>query len=38
MKDEYKEILGHISTLDIIDTHEHLPGKEEDRDMEADVL
>jgi predicted TIM-barrel fold metal-dependent hydrolase len=38
MKDAYSEILGYINTLDIIDTHEHLPCKEEDRDMEADVL
>ena len=38
MKDSYNEILGHINTLEIIDTHEHLPCKEEDRDMGADVL
>ena len=38
MKDAYSEILDHISTLGIIDTHEHLPCKEEDRDMGADVL
>ncbi|MEE8325269.1 MAG: hypothetical protein V3R31_06390, partial [Candidatus Humimicrobiaceae bacterium] len=38
MKDAYSEILDHINTLDIIDTHEHLPCKEEDRDIGADVL
>ena len=38
MKDSYNEILEHLSTLDIIDTHEHLPGKEEDRDRDTDVL
>ena len=38
MKDVYSEILGYINTLEIIDTHEHLPCREEDRDMEADVL
>ena len=32
MKDAYNEILEYINTLDIIDTHEHLPCKEEDRD------
>jgi predicted TIM-barrel fold metal-dependent hydrolase len=38
MNEAYNEILDHINTLDIIDTHEHLPCKEEDRDMDADVL
>jgi predicted TIM-barrel fold metal-dependent hydrolase len=38
VKDTYNDILDHINTLEIIDTHEHLPCKEEDRDMEADVL
>jgi len=38
MKDIYSQILSHIDTLEIIDTHEHLPGREEDRDMDADVL
>ena len=38
MKDTYNELLDHINTLEIIDTHEHLPCKEEDRDMDADVL
>ncbi len=31
MENAYKEILDHINTLEIIDTHEHLPCKEEDR-------
>jgi predicted TIM-barrel fold metal-dependent hydrolase len=38
VKDLYAELLDHINTLEIIDTHEHLPCKEEDRDMKADVL
>jgi predicted TIM-barrel fold metal-dependent hydrolase len=38
MKDTYNEILEYINTLEIIDTHEHLPSKEKDRDMGADVL
>jgi uncharacterized protein len=38
MKDIYNELLEHISTLEVIDTHEHLPCREEDRDMGADVL
>ena len=37
-KDIYNDLLDHINSLEIIDTHEHLPCKEEDRDMEADVL
>jgi len=38
MKKSYDEILEHIYTLNIIDTHEHLPSKEEDRDKDTDVL
>jgi predicted TIM-barrel fold metal-dependent hydrolase len=38
VKEAYNDLLDHINTLEIIDTHEHLPCKEEDRDMEADVL
>jgi predicted TIM-barrel fold metal-dependent hydrolase len=34
----YEEILDHIMTLEIIDTHEHLPAFEHLRDPEADVL
>jgi len=38
MNDFYKEILDFISTIEIIDTHEHLPCKEIDRDVNVDVL
>ena len=38
MEETYKKLLDHINTLEIIDTHEHLPCREEDRDMDADVL
>jgi uncharacterized protein len=38
MNDIYNEILDFINRLEIIDTHEHLPCKEEDRDMDADIL
>ena len=38
MKNIFNEILDHINTLEIIDTHEHLPCREDDRDKEADVL
>jgi uncharacterized protein len=38
MDGAYKELLYYINTLDIIDTHEHLPSNEEDRDKETDVL
>ena len=34
----YEEILDFISTHETIDTHEHLPCMEKDRDMETDVL
>ncbi len=34
----YNEILDFINTLEIIDTHEHLPCKEKDRNKDADVL
>ncbi|MBA7509655.1 Uronate isomerase [subsurface metagenome] len=38
MKDSYNVILDYINTLEIIDTHEHLPSNEEDRDRETDIL
>ncbi len=38
MKKIYQEIMEYINNLEIIDTHEHLPSKEEDRDRETDVL
>jgi len=34
----YLELLGYINTIKIIDTHEHLPSNEEDRDKETDLL
>jgi predicted TIM-barrel fold metal-dependent hydrolase len=34
----YEELLDTIRELEIIDTHEHLPGKESDRNREADLL
>lgn len=34
----YEELYKFIEQLTIIDTHEHLPLKEELRDMDADVL
>lgn len=39
MKDKiYNELLDYIKTLEIVDTHEHLPSKEEDREKDTDVL
>ncbi len=38
MEKEYIEILEYINTLKIIDTHEHLPCKEDDRIQDTDVL
>lgn len=34
----YSKLLGYIQTLEIVDTHEHLPSKEEDREKDTDVL
>ena len=34
----YQEIFDYVNTLEIIDTHEHLPGREESRDKQTDVL
>ena len=34
----YQDILAHINTLEIIDTHEHLPGTEAARPRPTDVL
>lgn len=34
----YTEIFKYINSLEIIDTHEHLPGKEEDRELKTDIL
>jgi hypothetical protein len=33
-----EQLREYIFGLDIIDTHEHLPGREENRDKNADVL
>ena len=38
MKDVFEEIFNHINSLEIIDTHEHLPYKEEAREKDTDVL
>ena len=38
MKENYPEILDYINTLTIIDTHEHLPCKEENRARDIDVI
>lgn len=34
----YEKILDYINTLEIIDTHEHLPQREEERSHETDIL
>lgn len=36
--DTYSELLAHIASLHIIDTHEHLPSRERARPRETDVL
>ncbi len=36
--DNYPELLDYIKTLKVIDTHEHLPCKEEQRIYETDVI
>jgi uncharacterized protein len=38
LDDNYFEILNYIKTLKVIDTHEHLPCKEEDRINDTDVI
>ncbi len=38
MKDHFNALLEYINTLKIIDTHEHLPCKEEDRIQDTDVI
>ncbi|TET15575.1 MAG: amidohydrolase [Actinobacteria bacterium] len=38
MDKTYKDLFDYINTLEIIDTHEHLPSNEEDRDKDIDVL
>jgi len=34
----YGEILNYLKTIEVIDTHEHLPSNEKDRDKDTDVL
>ena len=34
----YERILEQVSLLPVIDSHEHLPGRESARDKDADVL
>lgn len=34
----YREILNYLKTIEVIDTHEHLPSNEKDRDKDTDVL
>jgi glucuronate isomerase len=34
----FEQIHDHVQSLDIIDTHEHLPHREEARDRDTDVL
>ena len=38
MHKSYEQLRDYIFTLDIIDTHEHLPGRESRRPGGADVL
>lgn len=38
MSKAYNEILEYVMSLKIIDTHEHLPGSEEKRNLDTDVL
>ena len=40
MNDIYKPIFDYVSSLEIIDTHEHLPGREEYEysDLNTDIL
>ena len=38
MQEIYNSILDYVKTLEIIDTHEHLPGKEEHLVQNTDIL
>lgn len=38
MENIFKEIFDYVKDLDIIDTHEHLPSREELRDKDTDIL
>ncbi len=38
MDEVYKEILSEVKKIPVIDTHEHLPAKEENLDQDRDIL
>lgn len=38
MDSVYEKIIDYVSSLEIIDTHEHLPHREENRSLETDIL
>ncbi len=38
MTDIYGDLFNYISKLEIIDSHEHLPFREDARDMDTDIL
>ena len=38
MENSYDKIYEYVSTLEIIDTHEHLPQREENRPLDTDIL
>ena len=38
MQNTYEELFDYVSKLEIIDTHEHLPAFESERDKDTDVL
>lgn len=38
MNQSFNEILNYLNTVPIIDSHEHLPSNEKDRDKDTDVL
>ena len=38
MKNYYEEILDYVNALQIIDSHEHLPGYEKNRERDTDIL
>lgn len=38
MDETYQDILGFVNGLEIVDTHEHVPGEESARERDTDVL
>ena len=38
MKSAFQEIFEYVKELEIIDSHEHLPHREDARDKDTDVL